>query len=56
MMTPTLYTSAGPGSPASNGRSVEAHHGLVGLVLISVIILFLLDRAGFRFMVSAGKR
>lgn len=38
------------------GASTKAHHGVVGLVVCAVIILFLLDRAGFRFAVTAGRR
>ena len=62
MMTPTLYTNAGANTPLgsaglSAGASTGApHHGLIGLVLISVLGLFLLDRAGIKFFVTAGKR
>lgn len=38
------------------GASTRAHHGVVGIVLIAVLVLFLLDRAGFRFAVTAGRR
>lgn len=38
------------------GASTRAHHGVVGLVVLAVIVLFLLDRAGFRFAVTAGRR
>lgn len=30
--------------------------GLIGLVLIAVALLLILDKAGFRFAVTAGKR
>lgn len=35
---------------------LQPHHGVIGLVLLAVIVLFLLDRAGFRFAVTAGRR
>lgn len=47
--------------PSSNGLvagalSGQPHVGLIGLVLIAVALLILLDQAGFRFAVTAGKR
>jgi hypothetical protein len=36
--------------------SLQPHHGLVGLVLIAGLVIIVLDRAGFRFAVTAGKR
>lgn len=47
--------------PSANSLMVGAqvgapHVGLVGLVLIAVALLIILDRAGFRFAVTAGKR
>ena len=57
MMTPTLYTSNGGGqaAPTTSGGG-QPHHGLIGIVLVSVLGLFLLDRAGIKFFVTAGKR
>jgi hypothetical protein len=56
---PTLTTGAGPsgmgGGRLSSG-DVPPHHGLIGIVLVAVLVLFLLDRAGFRFAVTVGKR
>lgn len=47
--------------PNANGIVASAslgapHVGLVGLVLIAVALLVVLDKAGFRFAVTAGKR
>ena len=41
---------------AGLGTSVEPHHGVIGLVLLAVIVLIVLDRIGFRFAVTAGRR
>jgi hypothetical protein len=41
---------------AGIGSSVQPHHGVVGLVLVAVLVLFILDRVGFRFAVTAGRR
>lgn len=35
---------------------VQPHHGPICLVLFAVAVLFVLDRAGFRFAVTAGRR
>ena len=35
---------------------LQPHHGVVAMVLFAVLILFLLDAAGFRFAVTAGRR
>jgi len=40
----------------ANAAGLEPHHGVVCLVLIAVAVLFILDRAGFRFAVTAGRR
>ena len=57
------YAGAGApvAPPSANGVIAGAisgapHIGLIGLVLVSVAILLILDRAGFRFAVTAGKR
>ena len=47
--------------PSQNGLVAGAldgapHLGMIGLVLVAVAILIILDRAGFRFAVTAGKR
>lgn len=57
------YTGGGApvAPPSANGviagaLSGKPHVGLIGLVLFAVVILLILDRAGFRFAVTAGKR
>lgn len=56
--TLTQAPSAGSGKLGSalNTNSIQPHHGLIGLVLLSVLTLFLLDKIGYRFFVTAGKR
>lgn len=56
-------TQAAPAAPQNaNGAMVGAanglqpHHGPVAILLLAVLILIALDRAGFRFAVTAGKR
>jgi hypothetical protein len=55
---PTLYSasSAGSGMGSSDDGSASPHMGLVSLVLVAVLGLLLLDKAGFKFAVSVGKR
>jgi hypothetical protein len=59
-VSPTLATAptalGGAGGNFAGGGGVQAHHGTIGLVLFAVLILFLLDRAGFRFAVTVGRR
>jgi hypothetical protein len=59
-----MYSTQGGGAatvapPTANGVMVGAsgkqHHGVIGLVLLAVLILIALDRAGFRFAVTAGR-
>lgn len=38
------------------GAAGQQHVGVIGLVLLAAIVLIILDRAGFRFAVTAGKR
>ncbi|CAB4336963.1 unannotated protein [freshwater metagenome] len=56
---PTLYSASTAGS-GMGGRTddgaASAHMGLVSLVLVAVLGLLLLDKAGFKFAVSVGKR
>ena len=58
LITPTLTAAPAAMSGRGNGlgAGLQPHHGLVGIVLVSVLILFLLDRAGFRFAVTVGRR
>jgi hypothetical protein len=41
---------------AAYAGNVQPHHSVVGIVLLAVLVLFILDRAGFRFAVTAGRR
>lgn len=34
----------------------QPHHGVIVLVLLAVLVLFALDKLGFRFAVTAGRR
>ena len=58
MPGPTLTGRAGIGDGRSFAisGSPKAHHSVIALVLVAVAILFLLDKAGFRFAVTAGRR
>lgn len=57
-----MFAGAGTVTPQNaNGAvagatSMEPHIGVVGLVLLAVLVLFILDRVGFRFAVTAGGR
>ena len=59
LVTPTLASAptilSGGGGGAMSGGTVQPHHGLIGIVLFSVLVLFLLDKAGFRFAVTVGR-
>ncbi len=45
-----------PSSSLAAGTGLQPHHGPVVLVLAAVALLVILDRAGFRFAVTAGRR
>ncbi len=58
-----MYTEAPSVAPQNaNGAAVglrsglQPHHGPVAIVLLAVLVLIILDRAGFRFAVTAGRR
>lgn len=56
-LTAVPSSSAGGAAPLmGTNLSLQPHHGLVGLVLIAGLVIIVLDRAGFRFAVTAGKR
>jgi hypothetical protein len=44
------------GSVVSGGAGVAPHHSVIAIVLLAVAILYALDKAGFRFAVTAGRR
>lgn len=55
------FAQAAPAPRNGNGVVVGAsqgneHYGVLGIVILAVIVLFILDKAGFRFAVTAGKR
>lgn len=56
---PTLTQAPTMGSGANIGArlasAVQPQHGLIAIVLFSVAVLLLLDRAGFRFAVTVGR-
>jgi hypothetical protein len=58
LVTPTLAQAptvmGGPSMLA--GGAVRPHHGLIGIVLLAAIVLVVLDRAGFRFAITVGRR
>ena len=60
LVTPTLVQAPsvlGGASPGGGGSGrYQDHHGLITLVLAAVAVLFILDRAGFRFAVTVGRR
>lgn len=58
MSTPSLpqvSTGIGRGIAASAGGP-PAHWSVIGLVLAAVVVLYALDKFGFRFAVTAGRR
>lgn len=55
VQAPTQLSGQGMGTSLAAG-TVAPHHGLIGIVLLAVLVLFLLDKAGFRFAVTVGKR
>lgn len=34
----------------------QTHHGIIGLVVVAVLLLWALHKFGFRFAVTAGRR
>lgn len=54
-LTQAPYTGRGGGGGLAAGN-VQPHHGLIGMVLLATLVIFVLDKAGYRFFVTAGKR
>lgn len=56
MSTPSLgqVAASGRNLPASGGT--PPHFSVIALVLLAVAVLWALDKFGFRFAVTAGKR
>lgn len=56
MGVPTLSAqSAGMGRGIGGGGQ-QPHYGVIGLVLLAVVALWALDKFGFRFAVTSGRR
>ncbi len=53
---PVLTTQSAGMGRGIGGSGVQPHHGVIGLVLVAVLILWALDKFGFRFAVTAGRR
>ncbi len=62
LVTPTLtqapsaLSGTGPVGGVGATSSVEPHHSVIGMVLIAALAIFALDKAGFRFAVTKGRR
>lgn len=57
VQAPTALSGTGPaGQLAGAASSVEPQHSVVAMVAVAAVAIFLLDKAGFRFMVTSGKR
>lgn len=62
----TGFATVTPLQPVNGGGSsfgvnatlpdIQPHHGLVAVVLVAVVAVYLLDRLGFRFAVTVGRR
>lgn len=56
---PTALSGTGPSGGSSMSAvagDVQPHHSVIALVLFSALAIFALDKAGFRFSVTTGKR
>lgn len=53
---PSIAPQTVNGSMVGAGGSPSPHLGPVAIVLVAVLLLIVLDRAGFRFAVTAGRR
>ena len=54
--SPSVAPSNANGTVAKGASGLAPHHGPIALVLLAVLVLVVLDRAGFRFAVTAGRR
>lgn len=57
-MQPTITsapTATSTPNAVTGSISVQPHHGVIGLVIIAVIVLWALDKFGFRFAVTVGR-
>jgi hypothetical protein len=53
---PSVAPQNANGSVAGALGSPAPHHGPIALVLFAVLVLIILDRIGYRFVVTAGRR
>ena len=53
---PTIAPQNANGAVAGVASGLAPHHGPIALVLLAILVLVILDRAGFRFAVTAGRR
>lgn len=56
MSQPSLVAGSSSMGRGITASAVQPHHAILGLVLVAVIGLWALDRFGFRFAVTAGRR
>jgi len=56
MSQPTLAAVASGNRGIVAGGGIEPHHSVLVMVALAVLGLYMLDKFGFRFAVSAGKR
>lgn len=57
MATPSLGQVAASGRNLPTGGGAPApHYSVIALVLAAVLVLWALDKFGFRFAVTAGRR
>lgn len=53
---PSALSGTGPTGGVGVTSSVEPHHSVIGMVVLAAVAIFALDKAGFRFAVTKGKR
>lgn len=53
---PSVAPQSANGSVLAGASGLQPHHGPIAIVLLAVLVLIVLDRAGFRFAVTAGRR
>lgn len=53
---PSVAPQTVNGAMVGAGSAPSAHLGPVAIVVVAVLLLIVLDRAGFRFAVTAGRR
>ena len=56
MSQPQLAAVASGNYGIVAGGGMQPHHSVLGVVLLAIVGLYVLDRLGFRFAVSTGRR